>query len=127
MNRRLADLAPRLKARPEAVIEYFVPDERKAGGMYVSETCVVRKVKERLPVMEDGTEIPLAPSRNARGVLPAAQGHFFHVFFRRGAGDGLEKPPEGDIVLQCQILLLSIQKLQDLVIMRGFGFNDQPR
>ena len=60
MNCRLADLAPRLKARPEAVIEYFVPDKRKAGSMYVSVTCVVRNISvpERLPVMEDGT-IPM--------------------------------------------------------------------
>ena len=67
--------------------------------MYVSETCVVRKVKERLPVMEDGTEIPLAPSRNARGVLPAAQGHFFHVFF--GAGPGTDLKSRRKVILYC--------------------------
>ena len=32
LNRRLTDLAARLKDRPEVTIEYFVPDERKAGG-----------------------------------------------------------------------------------------------
>lgn len=42
-------------------IEYFVPDERKSGGAYVSVTGVVRhiSVSERLLVMEDGTEIPM--------------------------------------------------------------------
>ena len=61
LNRRLTDLAARLKDRPEATIEYFVPDERKAGGAYVSVTGVVRNisVSERLLVMEDGMAIPL--------------------------------------------------------------------
>ena len=42
-------------------VEYFVPDERKAGGAYVSVTGVVRNISiaERLLVMEDGSEIPL--------------------------------------------------------------------
>ena len=61
LNRRLTDLAARLKDRPEATVEYFVPDERKAGGAYVTVTGVVRHISiaERLLVMEDGTEIPL--------------------------------------------------------------------
>ena len=42
-------------------IEYFVPDERKAGGAYVTVTGVVRNisVSERLLVMEYGTAIPM--------------------------------------------------------------------
>ena len=42
-------------------IEYFVPDERKAGGANVSVTGVMRNISvpERLLVMEDGTEIPM--------------------------------------------------------------------
>ena len=42
-------------------IEYFVPDERKAGGAYVTVTGVVRNifVSERLLVMDDGTVIPV--------------------------------------------------------------------
>lgn len=61
MNRRLADLAARLKDRPEAAIEYFVPDERKAGGAYVTVISRVRhiSVPEKTLVMEDGMEIPL--------------------------------------------------------------------
>ena len=61
LNRRLADLAARLKDRPEVTIEYFVPDDRKAGGVYVNVTGRVRNisVSERLLVMEDGAEIPL--------------------------------------------------------------------
>ena len=61
LNRRLTDLAARLKDRPEVTIEYFVPDDRKAGGAYVTVTGRVRNisVSERLLVMEDETVIPL--------------------------------------------------------------------
>lgn len=61
LNRRLVALIARLSEHPEVTIEYFVPDERKSGGAYVSVTGVVRhiSVSERLLVMEDGTEIPM--------------------------------------------------------------------
>ena len=61
LNRRLTDLAARLKDRPDVTIEYFVPDERKAGGAYVTVTGRVRhiSVPEKVLVMEDGTAIPL--------------------------------------------------------------------
>ena len=61
LNRRLATLISRLPDRPEVTIEYFVPDERKSGGAYVTVTGQVRhiSVSERLLVMEDGTAIPL--------------------------------------------------------------------
>ena len=61
LNRRLTDFAARLKDRLEVTIEYFVPDERKAGGAYVTVTDRVRhiSVPEKTLVMEDGTVIPL--------------------------------------------------------------------
>ena len=61
LNRRLTELAARLPDHPEVTIEYFVPDERKAGGAYVTVTGRVRhiSVSEKVLVMEDGTEIPL--------------------------------------------------------------------
>ena len=61
LNRRLTDLAARLPDRPEVTIEYFVPDDRKAGGAYVTVTGRVRhiSVPEKTLVMEDGTEIPM--------------------------------------------------------------------
>ena len=61
MNRRLTDLAVRLKDRPEVTIEYFVPDDRKSGGAYVTVAGRVRNisVSEKTLVMEDGTEIPM--------------------------------------------------------------------
>ena len=59
LNRRLASPIAHLPDRPEATIEYFVPDDRKAGGAYVSVTGRVRhiSVPERTLVMEDGTVI----------------------------------------------------------------------
>ena len=61
LNRRLTDLAARLKDRPKVTIEYFVPDERKSGGAYVTMTGVVRHISiaERVLVMEDGTVISM--------------------------------------------------------------------
>jgi len=61
LNRRLAALIARLPDRPEVAIEYFVPDDRKAGGAYVTVTERVRhiSVPEKALVMEDGSEIPL--------------------------------------------------------------------
>ena len=61
LDRRLAALIARLPERPEATVEYFVPDERKAGGAYVSVTGHVRHISlpEKILVMEDGAVIPL--------------------------------------------------------------------
>lgn len=61
LNRRLTDLAARLKDRPKVTIEYFVPDERKSGGAYFTVAGRVRhiSVPEKVLVMEDGTVIPL--------------------------------------------------------------------
>ena len=61
LNRRLATLISRLPDRPEVTIEYFVPDDRKAGGAYVTVTGRVRHVSlpERVLVMADGTVIGL--------------------------------------------------------------------
>ena len=61
LNRRIAALIANLPDRPEATIEYFVPDDRKSGGAYVTVTGRVRhiSVPEKTLVMEDGAEIPL--------------------------------------------------------------------
>lgn len=46
---------------PEVTITYFQPDERKAGGKYVSATGAVKKVDdfERRITMQDGTKISM--------------------------------------------------------------------
>ena len=61
LNRQLAAVIEHLSERPEVTVEYFVPDERKAGCAYVSVTGRVRHVSipEKTLVMEDGTVIPM--------------------------------------------------------------------
>ena len=46
---------------PEVTITYFQPDERKAGGKYLTATGAVKKVDdfERRITMQDGTKIPM--------------------------------------------------------------------
>lgn len=50
-----------LNEAPKVTITYFQPDERKAGGKYVSAVGVVRKVDdfERRITMQDGAKIPM--------------------------------------------------------------------
>ena len=56
--RRLSD---RLEEKPQAVVEYFLPDGRKKGGAYVRAAGVVKKIDlyYRELCMEDGTRIPI--------------------------------------------------------------------
>ena len=46
---------------PEVTITYFQPDERKAGGKYITATGAVKKVDdfERRITIRDGTKIPM--------------------------------------------------------------------
>ncbi len=50
-----------LDEAPEVTITYFQPDERKAGGKYVSAVGAVKKIDdfERRITMRDGTKIPM--------------------------------------------------------------------
>ena len=46
---------------PEVTITYFQPDERKAGGKYITATGAVKKVDdfERRITLQDGAKIPM--------------------------------------------------------------------
>lgn len=50
-----------LDEAPKVTITYFQPDERKAGGKYITATAAVKKVDdfERRITMQDGTKIPM--------------------------------------------------------------------
>ena len=50
-----------LDEAPEVTITYFRPDERKAGGKYVSAVGAVKKIDdfERRITMQDGAKIPM--------------------------------------------------------------------
>lgn len=59
LNMRYQLLMDALDEEPEVEITYFKPDERKAGGEYVSAIGAVKKVDafERLITMQDGMKI----------------------------------------------------------------------
>lgn len=61
LDRKQQILLDHICDRPEVTITYFVPDERKSGGAYVTVTGQVKKVDEfeRLLILTDGTKIPL--------------------------------------------------------------------
>ena len=61
LDRKYRLLMDTLDDAPEVTIIYFQPDERKAGGQYVSATGTVKKVDTfgRRILLQDGTRIPL--------------------------------------------------------------------
>ena len=61
LDRKYQLLMDTLDDAPEVTITYFQPDERKAGGQYVSATGTVKKVDTfgRRIILQDGTRIPL--------------------------------------------------------------------
>lgn len=61
LDRKYQLLMDTLDDAPEVTIIYFQPDERKAGGQYVSATGTVKKVDTfgRRIFLQDGTRIPL--------------------------------------------------------------------
>ena len=61
LDRKQQFLVDNLADYPEVSVTYFVPDERKSGGAYVTVTGRVKKVDDyqRLLTLTDGTKIPL--------------------------------------------------------------------
>ena len=61
LNQKIAFLNEHADERPEVTIEYFIPDEKKAGGMYVTLSGNFRRIDEynHNMVFVSGEEIPL--------------------------------------------------------------------
>ena len=61
LNGRLLILSENIRQCPEADICYFLPDERKAGGAYITVSGKVKKIDEytREVVFLDGRKIPI--------------------------------------------------------------------
>ena len=61
LDRKQQLLVDNLADHPEVSVTYFVPDERKAGGAYITVTGRVKKIDDyqRLLLLTDGTKIPL--------------------------------------------------------------------
>ncbi len=60
-----------LDEAPEVTITYFQPDERKAGGKYLSAVGAVKKIDdfERRITMQDGAKIPMDDVLSIEGEL----------------------------------------------------------
>ena len=60
-----------LDEAPEVTITYFQPDERKAGGKYLTATGAVKKIDnfERRITMQDGAKIPMDDVLSIEGEL----------------------------------------------------------
>lgn len=61
LDMKLQLLRERLPEKPVVEITYFMPDERKAGGSYVTVTGVVKKIDEyeHRIVMENGASVEM--------------------------------------------------------------------
>lgn len=61
LDRKQQLLVECLADQPEVSVTYFIPDERKSGGAYVTVTGIVKKVDDyqRLLLLTEGTKIPL--------------------------------------------------------------------
>ena len=61
LNRKTALLMEHIPKRPDVSITYFLPDERKEGGCYVTHVGIVKECKQdqQTIVFEDGTHIPI--------------------------------------------------------------------
>lgn len=61
LNRKQQFLASIVHDRPEITVTYFIPDERKSGGSYVTITGNLRRIDEvgRLLIMANGQKISL--------------------------------------------------------------------
>lgn len=59
INRTLMWLKDNTKSKPQVVVSYFVPDNKKSGGKYVTATLNILKLDElnNSIIAEDGTKI----------------------------------------------------------------------
>ena len=71
LDRKQQLLLDNLADYPEVSVTYFVLDEWKSGGAYVTVTGRVKKVDEfeRLLILSDGTKIPLDEIQDLSGEL----------------------------------------------------------
>ena len=71
INARLAVIQCHIKEQPNIAVTYFLPDNKKAGGRYVTVSGNVRKldgIGHRI-IMADGTGIPIDDVRFIEGGL----------------------------------------------------------
>ena len=71
LNERLMILSENLPTDTEVEITYFIPDEKKDGGKYLTVTGSVKKILEfeRLVIMQSGEKIPVSKMVSIEGEL----------------------------------------------------------
>lgn len=71
LNYKLQILAEKIKEGPKIKITYFVPDEKKDGGVYVESNGRVKKIDKYKMVinMTDGTLIPIDDIKSIEGEI----------------------------------------------------------
>ena len=71
INAKLAVIQYHIKEQPNITVTYFIPDDKKSGGRYVTVSGNVRKLDglERVIMMEDGPRIPIEDVRMIEGDL----------------------------------------------------------
>ena len=71
INARLAVIEQHIKEQPNIAVTYFLPDNKKAGGRYVTVSGNVQKLDglERVIMMVDGTRIPIENIRYIEGEI----------------------------------------------------------
>ena len=71
INARLAVIQCHIKEQPNIAVTYFIPDNKKAGGRYVTVSGNVRILDgiEHAIIMTDRTKIPIEDVRYIEGDL----------------------------------------------------------
>ena len=71
IDAKLAVIQYHIKEQPNITVTYFIPDDKKAGGRYVTVSGNVRKLDgvERVMVFTDETRIPIEDIRMIEGGL----------------------------------------------------------
>ena len=65
LDRRLQALRERLGEQPEVTVGYFKPDERKAGGTYLTKTVRLKRIEEHPAglLFTDGSSVAMEQIR----------------------------------------------------------------
>ena len=71
INAKLAVIQYHIKEQPNITVTYFIPDDKKSGGRYVTVSGNVRMLDDtgHQIIMADGTNIPINDVRFIEGSL----------------------------------------------------------
>ena len=84
LDEKLRIVQEQLSKQQEIELVYFRPDERKAGGAYISIMGTVKKIKgyERVVLLQDGTRIPIEEIIDITGEMFQAKDERYHYIIR---------------------------------------------